>query len=234
MRNLIRLATAAAAACAAVAVTATSAFATWTTTGQYGNETVGSYSFNNDEWGAHHGWQAMWVNDQTSWGIESSQPPGNGVESYPHAGRDVNEPLDSLQTVSSYWTETNPSGGTWESAYDIWLNGTGIEVMVWTDNSGQYPIGYNGSGPVARVRDSGATWDLYAGGNGANPAYSFVREGNAASGSVDLLSLLKYLENTKHYYSNPTLSQVQYGWEICGTTGSSEHYTIDNFGIDYS
>jgi hypothetical protein len=65
-----------------------------------------------------------------------------------------------------------------------------------------------------------------AGNNGSNPTYSFAR-----SGTVNLLGLLKYLETTKGYFANPTLSTVQYGWEISSTNNTQEDFTINSYSV---
>ena len=87
---------------------------------------------------------------------------------------------------------------------------------------------------VGTVSLNGSTWTLYAGNNGSNPTYSFVRSGNESSGTVNLLGLLKYLENTKGYFANPTLSTVQYGWEISSTSNAQEDFTINSYSVSSS
>ncbi len=61
-----------------------------------------------------------------------------------------------------------------------------------------------------------------------------MRSGNEASGTVNLLSLLKYLENTKGYFANPTLSTVQYGWEISSTNNTQEDFTVNSYSVSSS
>ena len=80
----------------------------------------------------------------------------------------------------------------------------------------------------------GSTWSLYSGNNGSNPTYSLVRSGNETSGTVNLLYLLQYLENTKGYFSDPTLSTVQYGWEISSTGNTQEDFTINSYSVSTS
>jgi hypothetical protein len=87
---------------------------------------------------------------------------------------------------------------------------------------------------VGTVTLAGSTWTLYAGSNGSNPTYSFVRSGNESSGTVNLLTLLTYLENTKKYFSNPTLSTVQYGWEISSTNNAQYNFTINSYSVSTS
>lgn len=198
---------------------------------QWAQYSIGGYTIYNDEWGSGHNTQTLWVNSATNWGVFSTQPSTSGVKSYANISKSVGISLNSLSSASSTFNESNPSGGNWESAYDIWLNGSGIEVMAWTYVSGN--VGPLGS-PVGTVTLDGNTWTLYAGNNGSNPTYSFVRSANETSGTVNILDLLKYLENTKGYFSNPTLSTIQYGWEISGTNNQQENFTINNYSASAS
>jgi hypothetical protein len=234
-RNLLRLAAVTAIA-SVTAVTATAQAATtaqaaaWESSKLYASDTIGAYTFDNDVWGTGAGPQTIWVNSATKWGVTTDQPNTSGVKSYPHAGRAVNVPLHSLKSVTSSFNETNASGGTWESAYDIWLDHTGTEVMVWTDSQGQRPLGKK----VASTTSDGATWDLWAGNNGTNQTYSLVREGNETSGTINLLALLDYIQNTEGSDTNPTLTQVQYGWEFVSTDSTPENFTMNSFSVNYS
>ncbi|HSZ30204.1 MAG TPA: cellulose binding domain-containing protein, partial [Pseudonocardiaceae bacterium] len=199
--------------------------------GQWAQYSTGGYTIYNDEWGSGYGSQTLWVNSATNWGVFSTQPSTSGVKSYANISKSIGTALNSLSSATSSFNESNPSSGNWESAYDIWLNGSGIEVMAWTDVSGN--VGPLGSS-VGTVSLDGNTWTLYAGNNGSNPTYSFVRSGNETSGTVNILDLLKYLENTKDYFSNPTLSTIQYGWEISGTNNTQEDFTINNYSASAS
>jgi hypothetical protein len=199
--------------------------------GQWAQYSIGGYTIYNDEWGSGHGSQTLWVKSATNWGVFSTQPSTSGVKSYANISKSVGVALNSLSSATSSFNETNPSGGNWESAYDVWLNGTGIEVMVWTYVSGN--VGPLGSS-VGTVTLDGNTWTLYAGNNGSNPTYSFIRSGNETSGTVNLLDLLKYLQNNKGYFSNATLSTIQYGWEISGTNNTQENFTINNYSASAS
>jgi hypothetical protein len=160
--------------------------------------------------------------------VYSTQPATSGVKSYPNDSKSIGTPLNSLNSVSSSFNESNPSSGNWESAYDIWLDTSSYEVMVWTYVSGDVaPLG----SVVGTVTLAGSTWTLYAGSNGSNPTYSFVRSGNETSGTINLLDLLQYLENTKGYFSDPTLSTVQYGWEISSTNDTQEDFTVNSYSV---
>jgi hypothetical protein len=193
---------------------------------RFGEYSVGGDAISNDEWGDGYNTQTLWVDSATKWGLYATQPNTPGVKSYAHVSTNVNIALNSLSSATSTFDETNPGGGDWESAYDLWLNGTGIEVMAWTYVNGDArPLGR----PVGDVTLGGSNWTLYVGDNGHNPTYSFVRHGNETSGTVDILSLLKYLENTGGYFSNPVLSSIQYGWEISGTDDVQKNFTMDDY-----
>jgi hypothetical protein len=193
---------------------------------QYGSCTSGSYTIYNDEWGSGHGSQTLWVNGYSNWGVYSTQPSTSGVKAYPDASISVGKALNSLSRVSSSFSETMPGSGNFESAYDIWLNSSSYEVMIWTDTVGNVaPAGSS----IGTVTLDGNTWVAYAGTNNANPVYSFRRTSNESSGTVNILDLLKWLENSKGYFSNPTLSRVQYGFEISGTGNVQENFAMNSY-----
>jgi Glycosyl hydrolase family 12 len=197
---------------------------------RWASYSTSGYNFYNDVWGSGSGPQRLWVSSASNWGVSSTQPPTWGVKSYPDISKSVNKPLNSLSSATSSFSEYVPSGvGDWESAYDIWLNGTADEIMIWTYKNGR--VGPLGS-PVRTVNLDGNTWTLYAGSNGSNPTYSFVRSSNEASGTVNILHLLKYLENTMGYFSSPTLSTIQYGFEITSTNNTPQNFAIANYSTN--
>ncbi len=233
MRKLVRAALPVVAAVSALAFGAANANAApvYESSDQWASYSTGGYTIYNDEWGSGFGSQTLWVDSATDWGVYSTQPSTSGVKSYANISKSVGTALDSLSSATSSFDETVPGSGNWESAYDIWLNSSSYEIMIWTDKSGN--VGPLGSS-VGSVTLDGNTWTLYAGNNGSNPTYSFVRSGNETSGTVNILDLLKYLENTKGYFSNPTLSTIQYGFEISGTDDTQQDFTINSYSAGAS
>jgi len=205
--------------------------AVYTSSGQWASYSVGGYTIYNDEWGSGHNTQTLWVNSATNWGVYSTQPSTSGVKAYANESKSVGIALNSLSKATSSFSESLPSSGNWESAYDVWLNGSGIEVMIWTDKNGN--VGPLGSS-VGSLTLNSNTWTVYVGNNGSNPVYSFVRSSNETSGTVNILGLLKWLENTKGYFSNPTLSTIQYGFEISGTGNVQQNFTINSYSASAS
>lgn len=205
--------------------------ATYSSSGQWASYTSGSYTIYNDEWGSGHGSQTLWANTYSDWGVYSTQPSTSGVKSYANVSRSVGTALNSLKTATSTYGISLPGTGNWESAYDIWLNGSAVEVMLWVNVHGN--VGPLGSSTGTLTLD-GKTWTVYVGNNGSNPVYSFVQSGNTTSGTVNILDLLKWMQNTKGYVSNPTLSTIQFGFEISGTGNTQQNFTVTNYSATTS
>jgi zinc protease len=205
---------------------ATNLFATWT---------YGSYTFNNDVWspcgGTAAGAQTIWANSNTDWGVWSDQPNTGGIKSYPHITYTVNKAINSLTTLSTTGTATTPSGGAWESTYDIWAGSNAYEIMLWLNYTGTSagcgnvkPISYNWTSagcaiPVySNVSIGGTTWNVYEGNNGSNMVYSFLRTTKTNSTAVNVKAILTYLQGLG-WLANQTVGDVQYGFEITSSSG---------------
>jgi hypothetical protein len=194
----------------------------------------GRFDLYNNEWNTsdNPGPQTICGNSESDWQATSTQRAGNtAVLTAPSVQIPYNNshgyPLSDFSSLSSSYTEDmNAVAGTdAEAMYDIWLNNLTLEVMFWVDNHGQTP----GGSVVATTTFSGATWDLWQTGSGY---WAFVRQGNAASGTVDLLAGLQYLESRGDLAGTDLLWQVNFGWEICSTAGAPETFTVSNYSVD--
>jgi len=134
-----------------------------------------------------------------------------------------NEAVGQFTKMTSSYAESMPSGGDFEAAYDIWLNGLSKEVMFWVDNHGQAPAGTK----RATVTLGGLTWDLYA----TSGYWAFVLNHNASSGTVDLLAGLRYLQSTGALSASDKLWQVNFGWEICSTLNKPEVFRVTSYSL---
>ena len=133
-----------------------------------------------------------------------------------------------------------------ESAYDIWLNNYGNEVMIWTYLSNRSLSGCTLL--TADVSFGGAygvpveKWDLCRYGSGEIVWYldqqslgtgtSTVYGLNA--GSVDIYAMLMWLENNGYLASSTYLTQIEYGFEICSTGGVNEEFEVTGLTITAS
>lgn len=154
--------------------------AVWSSSAAFGSWTSNGYTLNNDVWGSGAGPQTIWANSSSNWGVWTQQPATNGVKSYPHAEFDVNRSLSAISTLTSSFNVTVPGTGVYDTAYDIWLNNSSYEVMLWMNEVVAGPLGSFRQ----NVTSGGFTWRVYAGSNGSNTVYSFVNTGESGSGSV--------------------------------------------------
>lgn len=184
----------------------------------------------NNEWNgaANPAPDTICGNSGSSWQVTSDQRAGNTeVLTYPAVQK--NYPADiaisSLHSLSSTYAENmNATAGTdAEAAYDVWTTGNADEIMFWTDNHGQTPAGSK----QATVVLGGLTWNLYAYGT----TFSFVLDHNAASGTVDLLAGLQYLQAHGDLPASAKLHQADFGFEICSTAGQPEVFKVSSYTL---
>lgn len=214
---------------ATVIMVSTAYAAVWSSTAPFGSWTSGAYTLNNDVWGSGAGPQTIWANSGTNWGVWSNQPNTGGVKSYPHDGISVGKSLSSLHSVSSSFNVSVPGSGAYETAYDIWANGSSYEIMLWMNKTGA--VGPLGSYQT-NVSVGNYNWNVYSGSNGSNPVFSFLNTGSSTSGTVNVLAVLNWIKS-KGWYGNVTLSQVQFGFEITSSSGGL-NFDANTFTASYS
>jgi Glycosyl hydrolase family 12 len=190
--------------------------------------TSDGYDLYNNEWNtAEAGPQTICGNSGADWQVTSTQgrTDPTSVKTYPSVQKNYpNEAVGQFTEMTSSYAESMPSGGDFEAAYDIWLNGLSKEVMFWVDNHGQAPAGTK----KATVTLGGLTWNLYATGDGY---WAFVLNHNASSGTVDLLAGLRYLQSTGALSASDQLWQVNFGWEICSTLNQPEVFRVTSYSL---
>ncbi len=213
----------------------------WSSNSPYGDFSYGGYSWNNDVWGTGAGPQTISVHAGKQWSVWSNQPNTDGIKSYPHQALNIEKPLSSINTLTSSFNQDVPTGGAWDTAYDIWDSSHQNEIMLWTnytgnpDGSGNVkPISYryDRSGaaiPLYRnVNVGGATWNVFTGSNGHN-VISLLCTSKSDSGTVDIKGILEWLKS-KGYFGDIHVGSVQYGVEI---TSSPEgmNFNFNNWSV---
>jgi Glycosyl hydrolase family 12 len=202
--------------------------AVWSSSAQFASWSNGGYTLYNDVWGSGAGPQTIWANSYSNWGVTSDQPNTGGVKSYPNVSKSIGVSLSSLSHVTSNFSDSLPSSGNFESAYDIWANGSADEIMLWTYTQNVGPLGTY----QTTVSIGGSSWNVYKGSNGSNAVFSFVRTSNETSGSVDIKAVFSWL-SSEGWLSNATLSTVQYGWEITSTNNANENFQVNSYSVSY-
>lgn len=214
-RLVITLATAVAVLTTTEVAATAATTATWSSSDKFGSTTIGNYTIRNDVWGSGAGPQTISANSGSDWWVSANHPDTGGVKAFPHSARTVNRRLSALTRLQSNFTVTVPSTGAYETAYDIWADNNTVEIMLWMNQTGA--VGPIGSRQTS-VTVGGQSWDLYSGSNGSNQVFSFLRQGNTSSASVDVLAVLNWL-HSRGSVDDLAVGEVQFGFEITSSSG---------------
>jgi hypothetical protein len=197
---------------------------------------MGKYTISNDVWGEHPAPETLWADSDGIWGVTTAQD-GDGIKSYPHGDfGNLDSPVAGLGRLQTSFSAVSPAGCAYDQAYDLWLNGSQYEVMIWNRWEHTNPIArsYNHDGtPNATYRNvtlGGITYDVYTGTGGSGACMSFLRRNQVDSGTIDLAALLKWISTTG-WYANPRLTSIQNGWEIISTGGVRRDFTMRGFSV---
>lgn len=92
--------------------------------------------------------------------------------------------------------------------------------MVWVDNHGQRPAGSVSANPTIAGKKF-AVWR-----NGSS-MYTFALSGKQETrGTIHLLRAMNWLVRHRYLSSSDSLTQVNFGWEICSTDGRPMDFTV--------
>ena len=183
----------------------------------------------NDAWSSGHGPQTIYVCSPSSWYATSDQPNvGGQVETYPNTEYDVGGRTASAASpatdptiaayaggsITSTFSEVNPSAGGWDAAYDLWLNDWSTEVMIWNQWAGSNAY-WPGIATIP-VTLGGVGYKFYDN----NGELMFFRDTQVSSGSVDILAAFNWLVANGYVKSTDIPTQLEYGTEVAYTTGT--------------
>jgi hypothetical protein len=191
----------------------------------------------NNIWGLGAAAQCIWVSG-SQWGTTTNQPNTAGVKSYPNISLSPGKAISALNTYTSSFDITVPSGGAWTATYDIRLKKSlsQIEVTVWVNytQDKDLPISSTPLPAVSNVTIGGHAWNVYYGQAGVPGVISLVRTTNTNSATVDIKAILNWLiANQGSFSSSWTLDQVQFGFEIV-SDGSVQSFNCNSFSITSS
>jgi hypothetical protein len=205
----------------------------------------------NNMWGANSSTtQTLTATSPGSWTVLANTKPAGStaVQTYPDTQEiytrtnDTPLPLSGFSSIVSSFTEKMgaAAGTDAEAAYDIWLGQSSStnyrnEVMIWND---QVNRGTCGGATVKATATFGGSngvpqqnWTLCE--YGGTELIWYLSSGNEQSGTVDVLSMLTWLESHGYRPAGSGLNQIDYGFEICSTP-SAEAFTVSQFGIKSS
>lgn len=208
----------------------------FTTSDPEGTKNVDSNStwwVNNDAWSGSHGPQSISVCSQSSWYAVSNQPDMQGqVQTYPDTEYDVGgrdnpskKTIAQFNSINSTFSEQFPAQGSWDAAYDLWLNNWGTEIMIWNEWNGG--PGYWPQQATTAVTLNGVPYHFLNNGG----ELMFFRDSQVKSGSVDILAAFKWLVSQNIVKSTDVPTQLEYGVEVCATNGNE---TFPVTGLTFS
>jgi glycosyl hydrolase family 12 len=209
---------------------------TFVTSSMTGGENDGGYYIFNNMWNTSVplGPETLSACSYHSWYVVSNQTSSAGaVKTYPNVQMNFNDvPISSLTTIASTFAETSPHVGIYEDAYDIWTNGIATngstEFMIWVDNYNQVPAGDK----VTTMTFGGRSYDVWK--TSDNSYIAFVATTSFTSGSIDLLAIFAWTITQGWLPSTSTLSQIDFGAEICSTNGADATFQFTDFSITAS
>ena len=204
---------------------------------------------NNDAWSGSHGPQTLQVCSQSSWNALSTQPDNGGaVETYPDTEYDVGgrnngvstKPISAFNSITSTFSESYPSAGSWDAAYDMWTNNWSNETMVWNQWAGSQAYWFTASG-FQDVTIGGIEYhfcDNGANGNCSGPKGAdngdeliFAMVNQETSGSVNILAIYNWEVTNGYAKASDAPTQLEYGVEVCSTSGQE---TFPMTGLTFS
>ena len=193
--------------------------------------TFGHWIVYNNAFGPTPGTYVIHAHSKSKWSVTANQNGGGGcggcaVEAYESAQWNYHKVrYSSIKYLTSTFSETMPTGSLKkngfdaEAAYDMFIKGSDTdEVMVWVDNQGQTPAGSRYG--VADIH--GQKFAVYV----AGKTKSFVRRKNETKGTVYYFAILTWLHRHHMLASSDTLSQFNFGWEICDTNGKTRTFAV--------
>ncbi|MDG4792895.1 cellulose binding domain-containing protein [Micromonospora sp. WMMD1082] len=197
---------------------------------QYGTTVIQNrYVVQNNRWGTT-AQQCINVTD-TGFQIttQNGSSPTNGAPTaypsiylgchYTNCSPGTNLPIQVSQ-ISSATSSINyryVSSGTYNAAYDIWLDPSPrrdgvnqMEIMIWFNRQGPIqPIGSS----VGNATIDGRTWDVWTGSNGSNNVVSYLAPSTITSANLNLLAFINDVRSRGGITNSWYLTSIQAGFE---------------------
>jgi hypothetical protein len=144
--------------------------------------------------------------------------------------------LSGFSAISSTFNTTSPSdaNGNWELAYDLWFDNRVGDVMIWENTS--TARGTGGAHVInSNLTIAGQSYTLMEScGSTCAPQSDeimLVHNTNATTGTENVLADIEYLQGAGYVPAATGISEVNFGWEICGTAGTTENFALNSYSL---
>ena len=196
----------------------------------YAEADGGEYLIHNNNWNDDAGGNTIITAcDYDNWYLISDTPNHSdmSVQTYPNVHRDYNNvPLTRITSARFAATGPRCTGCVYNIAFDVWMgSGFSHELMIWTDNWGQRPIG----NMVGTVTIGGHEYQVWRSGSGDGGVFTYLSTTPQLSGDLPLSEFFKDVQNRG--WKVTTTWQVDYGVEIVDTNGNPERFDFTDFAI---
>jgi hypothetical protein len=184
--------------------------------------------------------QTLTSNSGSSWSVSSDFGASTHQLAYPITEQAYNaETVDNFTNIVVTANNTIPSNSSTgvEAGLLIYLDSWGkqIEIQHYVEKESTC----NGTTPVKTSIQFGGSygvptnsWDLCY--TGSMYYWQIVGSGSSwgfTSGSVELVSMIKYLETNGYLPTSSKMSDIRYGFMIYTTTSTQETFTLNNLSI---
>jgi hypothetical protein len=196
--------------------------AVWSSCDKYAQWSADGYKLYNNVWGEGAGWQCIWANNGKNWGVSCNHGTSGGIKSYPNSEKWLNKTTNNTPWCGTWISVNRPNYGAYNTAFDVWANNKQYEIMIWVNKVGAIaPIG---SQKYSNQSIGGHTWNVWRGWNGSIDVFSFVRTSNMDEGNIDHKAIWNWAQS-KGWWNNPYVQNIQFGFEITNTGGSNASFT---------
>jgi len=114
---------------------------------------------------------------------------------------------------------------TASATYTVWLNNHNVEVTMWVDNQNRRPTGHK-IGEIVFYKDD------FIVRQDSPTAYTFMLLGpQETTGTVHLLSALRWLVNHGRLNSTDSVDEVDFGWQIASTAGTTQNFGVTGYWV---
>jgi hypothetical protein len=141
-------------------------------------------------------------------------------------GNDTNPPWTEFSGIFSSYAGSSPESGIWQERYAVRLDTPGPVTEVDTITSDHGNGQYYTPNIIGHVVIYGKHFTVRRG----DSLVAFYADQDSNSGTVHLLSELRWLRDHGFLSPHAGISQIEFGWEFA-FTGSNQTFQVSSFSL---